>query len=119
MARQLFSSAINAQPPLPAIGIEGSNLQLTITIARFQAMYTALVAGDTATAEMLYDQAQQNDGDYRQWTAALMPMYQQTNDLAAACLAAQESVKEDQYLIGFSYQHRALPIRSLLCGQLP
>jgi hypothetical protein len=119
LARQLFSSAINAHSPLPAIGIEGSDLQLTIAIARFQAMYTALVAGDTATPQMLYEQAQQADDDYRQWTAAFMPIYQQTNDLAAACLAAQETVKEGQYLIGFSYQHRALPIRSLLCGQLP
>lgn len=119
LARQLFSSASNSQPPFPAIGIEGNDLQLTIAIARFQAIYTALLAGDAPTAQTLYEQAQQNDGDYRKWTAAFMPIYQQTNDLAAACLAAQESVTEDQYLIGFSYQHRALPIRSLLCGQLP
>lgn len=118
-AHQLFSSASNAQPPFPAIGIEGSNLQLTIAIARFQAIYTALLAGDNPSAQILYDQAQQNDGDYRKWTAAFMSTYQQTNDLAAACLAAQASATEGQYLIGFSYQHRALPIRSLLCGQLP
>ncbi|KPL91068.1 FG-GAP repeat domain-containing protein [Herpetosiphon geysericola] len=119
LAQILFIAAANAQAPYPAIGIEGNELELTSAIARFQTLYTALLAGDEATAQAFYAQTQQSDADDKQWAAAFMSIHQQTADLQAACTAAQNSVAADQYLTGFSYQHRALPIQSLLCGRLP
>ncbi|XSG77125.1 hypothetical protein ACP8Y2_08945 [Herpetosiphon llansteffanensis] len=119
LAQTLFSAAANAQAPYPAIGLEANDIQLIIAIARFQAMYIALLTGDQATAQAFYAQAEQSAADDKQWSVLFMSTYQQTNDLQAACEAAQNSVKEGQYLIGFSYQHRALAIRSLLCGRLP
>ncbi|MBM7846381.1 FG-GAP repeat domain-containing protein [Herpetosiphon giganteus] len=119
LAQTLFIAAANAQAPFPAIGIEGSELELTIAIARFQALYTALLAGDEATAQTFYAQTQKSAADDKQWASAFMSTYQQITDLQAACAAAQAQVEENQYLTGFSYQHRALPIRSLLCGRLP
>ncbi len=119
LAQTFFTAAANAQAPYPAIGLEANDIQLSMAIARFQAMYTALLTGDQATAQVFYAQAEQSAADDKQWAAAFMSTYQQANDLQSACEAAQKSVEEGHYLIGFSYQHRALPIRSLLCGRLP
>ena len=120
-AERLFSDALamltndagDADIVSTATGVFDQNL---LALARFQAMYVALLLNpyDSTNAAVHYAASQAEGGRSAAWTAAFWSIWEQTGDLDAACAAARERAG-GLMMEGYNYATNPLYFRDMLC----
>lgn len=121
-AEQRFADALSmltaadGDPDIVSEATGASDRRL-LALARFQAMYIALLRypHDPTIAATHYAASQSESGVYAVWAAAFWSVWSQTGNLDDACAAARVSVGETM-MEGYNYATNPLYFRDMLCA---
>jgi hypothetical protein len=116
-AERLFAEALALLTDADAVSaVSGTSDKQLLALARFQAMYVALLrhSHDPTIAAAHYAASQSEGGVYAAWAAAFWNVWSQTSNLDDACAAARASVGETM-MEGYNYATNPLYFRDMLC----